>query len=56
MPKVGVEELRKKQVIYSTLKMIGDEGIEKLTLDKVAKNAGVSKGVVTYYFNNNDQR
>ncbi len=55
MPKIGMEEVRKKQVIYSTLEQIGQEGLEKLTLDKVAKRAGVSKGVVTYYFKNKEE-
>lgn len=50
MPKVGMEPIRKKQVIDAVLKCIANEGIEKVTLDKTAQTAGISKGVVVYYF------
>ena len=50
MPKVGMELIRKNQVINATLECISESGFEKLTLESVAKKAGVSKGVVSYYF------
>jgi len=50
MPKLGMEPTRRKQVLEALLKSIAKDGIEKVTLDKVAKVAGVSKGVVAYYF------
>lgn len=52
MPKVGMEPIRRKQVINATLSCIVDEGLDKVTLDKAAERAGVSKGVVAYYFKN----
>jgi TetR/AcrR family transcriptional regulator, transcriptional repressor of bet genes len=50
MPKVGMETIRKNQVINATLECISESGFERLTLDSVAKKAGISKGVVSYYF------
>ena len=55
MPKLGMELIRKKQVIEATLKCIAECGLEKITQDMVAKKAGVSKGVVTYYFKTKHQ-
>ena len=52
MPKTGVEQFRRKQVMVAVIAVIADHGIESLTMDKVAKQANVSKGVVTYYFQN----
>ncbi len=50
MPKVGMEPVRKNQVINATLECISESGFERLTLESVAKKAGISKGVVSYYF------
>jgi len=50
MPKMGMEPVRRKQVINATLECIAENGFEGLTLDTVARKAGVSKGVVSYYF------
>nr|MDA3812042.1 TetR family transcriptional regulator [Spirochaetaceae bacterium] len=55
MPKTGMEPVRTKQVINAVLKCVADEGIDQVTLEKTAKMAGVSKGVVTYYFNNKEK-
>ena len=50
MPKVGMGPIRKNQVINATLECISESGFERLTLESVAKKAGISKGVVSYYF------
>lgn len=50
MPKIGMEPIRKKQVINATLECIAEAGFERLTIESVAKKAGISKGVVSYYF------
>jgi TetR/AcrR family transcriptional repressor of bet genes len=50
MPKTGMGPIRKSQVINATLECISESGLEKLTLDAVAKKADISKGVVSYYF------
>lgn len=54
MPKVGMGPIRKTQVINATLACICESGFEKLTLESVAGKAGVSKGVVSYYFKGKD--
>ena len=54
MPKTGMEPIRRKQVTDAVLRCIADEGIDQVTLDKTAKIAGVSKGVVAYYFRNKE--
>lgn len=54
MPKLGMEKIRRKQVIDSVLKCVAREGVEKVTLEKTASNAGISKGVVAYYFKNKE--
>ncbi len=54
MPKVGMEPIRRKQVINATLECISESGFDGLTLETVAKKAGISKGVVSYYFKGKD--
>ncbi len=50
MPKLGMEPIRRAQVIRAVIELVADEGLEALTMDGVAKKARVSKGVVNYYF------
>lgn len=54
MPKLGMEQKRRAEVINATLTCISMYGIDGMTLDKVADHANCSKGVVTYYFKNKD--
>jgi AcrR family transcriptional regulator len=49
-PKVGQEKMRRAQVINAALECLAEKGFEDLTLDMVAEKAGVSKGVLMYYF------
>lgn len=51
-PKVGQEKMRRAQVINAALECLAEKGFEDLTLDMVAEKAGVSKGVLMYYFSN----
>lgn len=50
MPKVGMEPIRRAQVIRAVIESVAEKGLEALTMDAVAKRANVSKGVVNYYF------
>ncbi|GAU75551.1 GyrI-like domain-containing protein [Fusibacter sp. 3D3] len=54
MPKVGMEPIRRRELIRAVLWIIANKGFEEVTLDKVALRAGVSKGVVAYYFKNKE--
>jgi len=50
MPKVGMEEVRRRQIISATVRTIHELGYEKVTLGRVARTAGVSAGLVAHYF------
>jgi transcriptional repressor BetI len=50
MPKVGMEEVRRRQLIDATIRTIHELGYEKVTLGRVARTAGISPGLVPHYF------
>jgi TetR/AcrR family transcriptional repressor of bet genes len=50
MPKIGMEPLRRFQIIRAVVESVADQGLDALTMEMVAKRANVSKGVVNYYF------
>lgn len=54
MPKIGAENEQKKKIINAVLECICSTGIERITLEMIARKAGVSKGIVSYYFGNKD--
>jgi AcrR family transcriptional regulator len=45
-----MEPIRRVQVIRAVIETVAEHGLESLTMDAVARKAGVSKGVVNYYF------
>lgn len=49
-----MEKIRKNQIINAVLSIIANGGMDQITLDKAAIKAGVSKGVVAYYFSNKE--
>lgn len=55
MPRVGVEGLRRAQVIEAVRKCIAESGIQGATVRAVAAKAGVSTGILNYYFESRDQ-
>ena len=50
MPKVGMEEIRKTQLIEATIAMIHEEGFTNASISKISKRAGLSSGIVAHYF------
>lgn len=50
MARPNVEALRKKQILRSALQQISERGVVGLRVSDVAKGAGVSGGIVHYYF------
>jgi TetR/AcrR family transcriptional repressor of bet genes len=50
MPKKDAAALRQPELINATLECIVDVGIEAVTLEMVARQAGCSKGVAAYHF------
>ena len=49
-PKVGVAPLRREQIVRATIRCLGRDGYAGLTMKKVARTAGVSQGILHYYF------
>jgi TetR/AcrR family transcriptional repressor of bet genes len=55
-PMVGrVEEERRKQIVEAASLCLAEEGVERLTLRRVARRANVSIGMITYYFGSKDE-
>lgn len=50
MPKVGMEKIRKQQLIDATLASIEEHGLQGTTIASIAKLAGVSTGIISHYF------
>lgn len=50
MPKVGMEELRRGQLIEATIASIHEDGLAATTLQRIGRRAGLSPGLVAHYF------
>jgi AcrR family transcriptional regulator len=50
MPKVGMEEIRRRQLIEATIASIHDVGFSEASVSRIAATAGVSAGIVHHYF------
>lgn len=50
MSKKPMSKVRKRQIIKAVLEYISNKGIDNLTLESVAQQANISKGIITYYF------
>lgn len=48
------EQEKRKHLIKTTYKLIGEKGFTNITLQDVADRAGVSKGIILYYFENKE--
>ena len=49
-PKVGVAPLRREQIVRATVRCLARDGYSGLTMKTVAREAGVSQGILHYYF------
>ena len=49
-PKVGMGPVRRDQIVRATIRCLAREGYTRLTMKKVAREAGVSQGILHYYF------
>lgn len=45
---------RREQILRATFQAVIDKGFDSVTLQDISDNAGVSKGVTNYYFDNKD--
>ena len=50
MPKVGIEPIRKKQLIEATLLSIGEHGLQGTTINTISRFSGMSSGIISHYF------
>ncbi len=50
MPKIGMKAIRQTQLINATLTVIDRVGLADASLALIAKEAGVSTGIVSHYF------
>jgi TetR/AcrR family transcriptional regulator, transcriptional repressor of bet genes len=55
MPLVRIDDLRREELIRAAFNVMKREGLHYATLAKIAKEAGVSKGLVHHYFRNKQQ-
>lgn len=55
MPKIGMEELRRKDLIAAAIQTIGQRGSLDVTVAQIARNAGVSAALAHHYFGGKDQ-
>jgi len=50
VPKVGMQPLRKQQLINATLESVAQYGLQKTTIMTISKIAGLSSGIISHYF------
>jgi AcrR family transcriptional regulator len=49
-----IEEARRRQIIASAVEVISEVGFGNASLARIAKHAGISKGVISYHFEGKD--
>lgn len=54
MPKVGMEPIRRQQLIKATMAAIDEVGLADTTVARIARHAGVSAGIISHYFGGKD--
>ena len=50
MPKVGMEPVRRRQLIEATISSIHQDGFQDATIARISRRAGLSVGLVNHYF------
>ncbi len=50
MPKLGMEKIRKQQLIDATIESIHIHGLQGTTITTISQLAGVSSGIISHYF------
>ena len=54
MPKVGMPEIRKPQLINATMEAVNDVGLHKASVAMISSYAGVSPAIINHYFGGKD--
>ncbi|MBM3599808.1 MAG: transcriptional regulator BetI [Alphaproteobacteria bacterium] len=55
MPKLGMEPIRRRQLIAATISSVGRYGYGETTVLRISKAAGVSPGIIHHYFGGKDE-
>ena len=55
MPKLGMEPLRRRQLIEATIEAIHDRGMNGVTMGDIARRADVSPALAHHYFGSKDE-
>ncbi|MEX0337079.1 transcriptional regulator BetI [Vibrio tubiashii] len=50
MPKVGMPDIRKPQLVQATMAVIDRVGLQSASISLISKEAGVSSGIINHYF------
>ncbi|MGC8119575.1 transcriptional regulator BetI [Marinobacter sp. VGCF2001] len=50
MPKVGMKDARRQQLIDATMASIAELGMQNTTIVSISKRAGMSSGIISHYF------
>ncbi|MEV0622761.1 TetR/AcrR family transcriptional regulator [Nonomuraea sp. NPDC050404] len=50
-----IEEARRAQIVASAIEVIAEVGFAQASLAKIAKHAGISKGVISYHFTGKEE-
>jgi TetR/AcrR family fatty acid metabolism transcriptional regulator len=53
--KTEISEIRKEELTQAALECMALKGYDRVTLDDVTKEAGLSKGIASYYFKNREE-
>jgi len=54
MPKVGMDEIRRPQLINATMEVIDQVGLQGASTALISRAAGVSPGIINHYFGGKD--
>jgi AcrR family transcriptional regulator len=55
VPRPNVEEERKTQIVASALRCFARDGYERTSMDAIAREAGLSKALIYYYYQSKDE-
>lgn len=55
MPKVGMQPIRRQQLIDATIRCMSRHGFEHTTVARIGRMAGVSPGIINHYFGGKDE-
>ena len=50
MPKLGMEPIRRRQLIDATIASMHEDGFANTTVQRISRRAGLSAGIIAHYF------